>query len=120
MDIRRFIHSFKYALAGIKQVMDEQNFRFDLMVAFIVIILGVFTGLTKTEWMILIILIGLMMSLEMINTAIEQVVDLATQDIHPLAKAAKDIAAGAVLVFACVSVIIGILIFLPKWMDFLL
>ncbi len=119
MDIRGFFRSFKYALEGLKQVMEQQNFRFDLMMAFIVIVAGVFTGISRIEWMVLVIVMGLMLSLEMMNTAIEKVVDLASQEIHPLAKAAKDIAAGAVLVFACVSVIIGILIFLPKWFNFL-
>lgn len=117
MDVRRFFRSFKYAIEGLKQVMAEQNFRFDLMVAGIVIIAGVFTGISQMEWIILIIVMALMLSLEMMNTAIEKVVDLASPDIHPLAKAAKDLAAGAVLVFACASVIIGILIFLPKWIN---
>jgi len=117
MDARKFFRSFKYAIAGIKQVMAEQNFRFDLMVAFVVIVAGAFTGLSKIEWIILVIIIALMLALEMLNTAIEHVVDLASPDIHPLAKAAKDIAAGAVLVFAIASVIIGILIFLPKWLN---
>ncbi len=117
MDMRKFFRSFKYAIEGIQQAMDEQNFRFDLMFAFIVIIAGVFTDISKTEWIILIIVIALALSLEMINTAIERVVDLASPDQHPLAKAAKDIAAGAVLVFACASVIIGLLIFLPKWIN---
>jgi undecaprenol kinase len=56
-----------------------------------------------------------MIALELVNSAIERVVDLASPDIHPLAKEAKDIAAGAVLVFAAASAIIGLLIFLPKW-----
>ncbi|MGG0657545.1 diacylglycerol kinase family protein [Rummeliibacillus pycnus] len=117
MDVRKFFRSFKYAIEGIRQVMAEQNFRFDLMVAFIVIVAGAFTGLSKIEWMILVMVITIMLSLEMINTAIERVVDLASPEKHPLAKAAKDISAGAVFVFACASVIIGILIFLPKWIN---
>ena len=51
----------------------------------------------------------------MINSAIESVVDLASPEIHPLAKKAKDIAAGAVLIFAITSVVIGLIIFVPKW-----
>ncbi len=117
MIVRKFLHSFKYAIEGIKQVMVEQNFRFDLMMVFIVVVAGVFTGLSQLEWIILIVVMAIMLSLEMMNTAIERVVDLASPGIHPLAKAAKDIAAGAVLVFACASVIIGILIFIPKWIN---
>lgn len=59
-----------------------------------------------------------MLSLELLNTAIERVVDLATEEYHPLAKQAKDIAAGAVLVYAIVSVIIGGVILLPKILIF--
>lgn len=117
MDTRKFFRSFKYAFKGLKQAMAEQNFRFDLMMAFIVIVAGAFTRLTKIEWIVLLIVMALMLSLEMINTAIERVVDLASPEIHPLAKAAKDIAAGAVLVFAIASAIIGLLIFLPKWLN---
>jgi len=84
--------------------------------AVIVILAGYFTGLSRTEWYIVLLLIALMFALEMINTAIERVVDLASPNFHPLAKQAKDIAAGAVLVFALFSAIIGLLIFLPKWL----
>ena len=58
--------------------------------------------------------IGLVISCELINTAIEAVVDLVTEDYHPLAKVAKDTAAAAVFVFAIVAVIVGLIIFLPK------
>nr|WP_235732322.1 diacylglycerol kinase family protein [Mycoplasmopsis anatis] len=74
-------------------------------------------GLTLSsiiEWMIIFLLIGGMFSLELLNTAIEHTVDLITDKHHPLAKAAKDAAAGAVCVFAVISCIIGLLIFLPK------
>ncbi|EEM82035.1 Undecaprenol kinase [Bacillus thuringiensis serovar huazhongensis BGSC 4BD1] len=63
--------------------------------------------------MILLIVIGIVMSLEMVNTAVEKTVDLATADIHPFAKIAKDVAAGAVLLFTIIAVIIGAIIFLP-------
>ena len=72
-------------------------------------------GFTLIELMVVIVLIGGMLALEMFNSAIERVVDLATSELHPLAKQAKDMAAGAVLVFAVASAIIGLLIFLPKW-----
>ncbi|WP_235732317.1 diacylglycerol kinase family protein, partial [Mycoplasmopsis anatis] len=74
-------------------------------------------GLTLSsiiEWMIIFLLIGGMFSLELLNTAIEHTVDLITDKHHPLAKAAKDAAAGAVCVFAVISCIIGLLIFLTK------
>lgn len=116
MRIKKFIRSFGYAFQGIFTAAKEQNFLFHILSAIIVIIAGYFSKLSMIEWFIVIILIALMWSLEMMNTAIERVVDLASPDIHPLAKQAKDIAAGAVLIFAIASSIIGLLIFLPKWL----
>ncbi len=115
MNVRKLIQSFGYAFHGIFSSMKEQNMRIHILSAFIVVTAGLLTGLSYSEWLIIIITISLVIGAEMINTAIENVVDLATPDIHPLAKQAKDIAAGAVLVFALTSVIIGLLIFLPKW-----
>ena len=68
--------------------------------AIIVVVAGVLTGLSMVEWFIVIILIGGMLALEMLNSAIERVVDLHTTEHHPLAKQAKDLAAGAVLIYA--------------------
>ncbi|KGR74535.1 diacylglycerol kinase family protein [Ureibacillus sinduriensis] len=115
MDAHKLLKSFGYAFYGIWTAFNEQNMRIHMISALIVIIAGVFTGLTNIEWMIIILVITLVIGAEMINTAIESVVNLASPDIHPLAKQAKDVAAGAVLVFALASVIIGLLIFLPKW-----
>lgn len=115
MDIHKFIKSFSYAIQGIVTAMSEQNLRFHLLSTVTVVIAGLLTGLSITEWIIIILVITLVMGAEMFNTAIERVVDLVSPNYHPLAKQAKDIAAASVLVFAACSVIIGILIFLPKW-----
>ncbi|MEG0259798.1 MAG: diacylglycerol kinase family protein [Lysinibacillus sp.] len=115
MDLRKFIRSFGYAFEGVLTSFKEQNFRSHVLSAVIVFVAGYFSDLSRIEWMIVLLLIALMWALEMVNTAIERVVDLASPEIHPLAKQAKDIAAGAVLVFAGASAIIGLLIFLPKW-----
>lgn len=116
MKTSRFFRSFKYAAEGIREaVKREQNMRLHVLAALAVVIAGLVTGLSYLEWMLVIILIGGMMALEMMNTAIERVVDLVTPELHPLAKQAKDMAAGAVLVFAVASAIIGVLLFLPKW-----
>lgn len=115
MDVRKLIRSFGYASCGIIMACKEQNFKSHLLSAGIVIIAGYLTGLSRIEWFVVLLLIALMFALEMMNTAIERVVDLASPDLHPLAKQAKDIAAGAVLVFAVFSAIIGLLIFVPKW-----
>ncbi|WP_446936121.1 diacylglycerol kinase family protein [Lysinibacillus fusiformis] len=116
MDLRKYLRSFGYAFEGIITASKEPNLRSHIVSAVIVILAGYFTGLSRTEWYIVLLLIALMFALEMINTAIERVVDLASPNLHPLAKQAKDIAAGAVLVFALFSAIIGLLIFLPKWL----
>ncbi|MEA0554957.1 diacylglycerol kinase family protein [Lysinibacillus irui] len=115
MDWRKYLRSFGYAIEGILTASKEQNFKSHVVSAIIVMLAGYLTGLSRIEWYIVLLLIALMFALEMINTAIERVVDLASPEIHPLAKQAKDIAAGAVLVFALFSAIIGLLIFLPKW-----
>ncbi|MDM5234457.1 diacylglycerol kinase family protein [Lysinibacillus pakistanensis] len=115
MNVRKYVRSFGYAFTGIKTACVEQNFKSHLLSAGAVLIAGYFTGLSRMEWYIVLLLIALMFALEMVNTAIERVVDLASPNIHPLAKQAKDLAAGAVLVFAIFSAIIGLLIFMPKW-----
>ena len=115
MNASKLFKSFTYAFEGIRTALKQQNMKIHGICAIAVIIVGLITGLSSIEWSILLIVIAAVMSLEMVNTAIEAVVDLASPAIHPLAKVAKDVAAGAVLVFAVASVIIGGLIFLPKW-----
>ena len=115
MNVYRLFKSFGYAYNGIRSALSEQNMRIHFISAITVIIAGLLTGLAINEWLIIILVITLVIGAEMINSAIESVVDLSSPEIHPLAKQAKDIAAGAVLVFAIASVIIGLLIFLPKW-----
>ncbi|MEH7124099.1 diacylglycerol kinase family protein [Bacillus sp. JJ1532] len=111
----RLLHSFGYAMSGIKKAFkQEKNLNIHLFVSIIVILMGLLLSISILEWLIILLAIGGMLSLEMINSSIERVVDLVTEDYHPLAKAAKDMAAGAVLIFAIISVIIGLIIFLPK------
>jgi len=80
----------------------------------LVVICGFVFSISLIEWMFCLLCIGMVMGAEMMNTAIENVVDLASPDHHPLAGKAKDIAAGGVLICAIISVIIGLLIFVPK------
>lgn len=114
-----FYKSVKYALEGIGIcIKKERNFRIHLVMMMAVIICGIFFGINKIEWMICLILFALVISLEMVNTSIEAIVDLYTPQFHPLAKIAKDTAAGAVLVSAIFSAIIGLMIFVPKLLLF--
>jgi undecaprenol kinase len=116
--MRKFIQSFGYAWNGIRHgIGAEQNAKLHLVSAIIVIVAGFMTGLSQSEWFIVIILICGMLALELMNSAVERVVDLLTTERHPLAKQAKDLAAGAVLVYAIGSAIIGLILFIPKWFN---
>lgn len=107
--------SFGYAFQGIWTVIrGERNMKIHCFATVCVIIAGILLHISKMEWFICLILFGLVMSLEMINTSIESVVDLVTKERKPLAKKAKDTAAGAVLVCAIAAAIIGLIIFIPK------
>ncbi len=113
--IKKFLNSFTYPIKGLKYAYkNEQNLVVDVGVALLVIIFGFIFRVSTMEWAILVLTIGLVISCELINTAIEAVVDLVTEDYHPLAKVAKDTSAAAVFIFAIVAVIVGIIIFLPK------
>ena len=115
MESKKFhVLSFKYALNGILDALKEEpNFKFHFLAGFLVILLSFFLNISKTDWIIIIILIGFVIAVELTNTAIEAVVDHIVQSEHPGAKLAKDISAGAVLVAAVTSVVVGALIFLP-------
>jgi diacylglycerol kinase (ATP) len=118
--MRKRIRSFGYAGRGIRIVFgSEANMKIHITIAVLVIICGFVFSISLTEWMFCLLCIGLVFGAEMMNTAIENVVDLASPKLHPLAGRAKDIAAGAVLICAIISVIIGLLIFVPKGWIFL-
>ncbi|WP_099361952.1 diacylglycerol kinase family protein [Fredinandcohnia onubensis] len=110
----RLINSFSYALQGLREAFfSERNLQIHFFFSVIVIFCGFLFHITKVEWLIILLLFGGMFAIEMLNTAIEKVVDLVTGEYHPLAKKAKDIAAGAVLIYAIISIIVGLIIFLP-------
>ena len=111
---KRLKNSFKYALEGLVFAFKyEQNIIVHTLATIVVIILGVFFKISYLEWLILFLIIGLVIATELINTSIEATIDLVTKETHPLAKIAKDTAA-AVMVFAIIAVILGLMIFIPK------
>lgn len=113
-----FFVSFGHAMDGISYVVShERNFIIELVFAVLVTIASFILKVSLIEWCILVLVIGIILALEMINTAIERCVDLVTKDYRELAKIAKDVSAGAVLVMSMFSVILGILIFLPKIIE---
>lgn len=119
-ETKSLINSFKFAFRGIyKSFAFERNMKIHYFMMILVIIMGLFFKITKMEWIICIILFGLVISAEMVNTAIESVVDLVTKEEKPLAGLAKDVAAGAVLVLALISLIVGLIIFMPYITEFI-
>lgn len=109
---KSFFKSFKYAFEGIVAcVENERNLRFHLCAAFYVLIFMQFYDLTVTQKSVVILLIALIISLELVNTSVEKVVDLASPEQNKLAKLAKDASAAAVLVSAIVAVAIAIIYF---------
>lgn len=116
----KFFESVGHALDGIQYITGhERNFKIEILSAIAVTIASFFLKVSLLEWCILVLVIGMVLALEMINTAIERCVDLVTKDYKELAKIAKDVSAGSVLVMSMFSIIIGIIIFLPKIMLFL-
>ncbi len=107
-------HSFRYAFAGIWHTLKTQrNAKIHTAITVAVLLLGVWLRLPAPDWAVLALTIGVVFAAEIINTAIEAVVDLVAPEFHPLAKIAKDAAAGSVLVLAIAAVVVGLLILLP-------
>ena len=109
------ISSFKCAICGIVTALKrERNLKIHFVFMVLVIIAGILLKISKGEWFVCLILFALVIASELINTAIEQMVDLAMPEKNEKAKYAKDASAGAVLFCAIISAIIGLIIFIPK------
>lgn len=115
MKIKNLIDSFNYAVTGILMAMKtEKNLRIHYLMSIAVIIFSLFFDFSRLEFMILLFAISLVIVTEMINTAIEKTIDIITKKYHPLAKIAKDISAGAVLISAINAVVVGYLLFFDR------
>ena len=107
--------SIGYALEGIKfSFIEGRNFKIQIGFAILASLLGFVLKISNAEWLAIILIIAIVLILELVNTAIETVVDMVSLKFHPLAKITKDCAAGAVLIASIASIFIGIIIFLPK------
>ena len=116
----KFSKSVGHAIDGIEYTINkERNIKLEILAAIIVSVAGFILKITLTEWLVMLLVISMVLSLELINTAIERCVDLVTKDYHDLAKVAKDASAGAVFMMSLFSIIIGIVIFLPKIINLL-
>ncbi|MGX8178818.1 diacylglycerol kinase [Exiguobacterium artemiae] len=112
--MKRWWLPFVHAMNGIRQaIKEERHMKVHAVIGLMVLVAAFYLPLTSVERAVLCLTIGVVLSAEMFNTAFERTVDLVTQEWHPLAKAVKDIASGAVLVLALTSIVIALCIFVP-------
>ena len=115
MKSKDYFSSFRNAVSGFFTAFkSEKNLRIHLIIGTSVVFLGLLLRIKIHEWIYLVIIISLVFISELFNTAIENTVDFISRDNDPLARKIKDISAAAVLIAAITSIILGILIFLPK------
>ncbi len=113
-----FFHSVSAALEGIVHVLkQERSMRLHFLIGFLVVIMGIYLGLSSVEFMILCLAVSFVLVSEMVNTAIEHFVDIMREEFHPVAKIVKDIAAAAVFVSAVNATIVGYFLII-KQLDF--
>ncbi|WP_214741229.1 MULTISPECIES: diacylglycerol kinase family protein [unclassified Exiguobacterium] len=111
---------FRVACVGLfHAIRTERNMRLHLISALLVFVFAIWLQTTRIENVILLIWVVAIISLEMMNTAIERTVDLVTKDVHPLAKQAKDVAAGSVLVASAGAAVTALIIFGPRLWNML-
>ena len=117
--IRKRIKSFQYAFRGLFILFQkEHNARIHLIAAIITITLGMLFDIRACEWAVIIFAIVLVIGAELFNSALEQLADAVTKDLHPAIRNAKDMAAGAVLILALGAVVIGLIVFIPYFIKF--
>ncbi len=117
---KKLVNSFKYAFNGFKLTFkNEQNMVIHIIVATIVTICGFIFKISLIEWCICLSLFALVIGAELMNTALENTVDLISKERSMNAKVAKDTSAAFVLTFAILSIIIGLIIFVPKFLEVL-
>ena len=114
----RFIKSIKYSLDGLFYAYRyEQSLWIHGFAVLLAVILGIIFQIKLSEWAIIFIALGIILALELINTAIEAAVDLTTTEIHPLAKVAKDCGSAASFVMSIVSIVISLFVFGPYFLE---
>jgi diacylglycerol kinase len=110
-----FSKSFYYAFEGIKTAFKEEpNFKIHTGIAILTLLLAAFLGFSTTEWLLLLFTISFVLVVELINTSLEDILNLVNPETHPLVKKAKDVMAAAVLLSVVISVIVGVALILPK------
>jgi undecaprenol kinase len=116
--VKRFLRSLKCASRGLVSVYKtEQNFRFQILISIVVLIAMLGFGVTRKEAVLLILMIAFVLVMEIINSVFEKISDMMKPRIHVYAKLIKDIMSGAVLITALVSLAIGLIIFIPYFIN---
>jgi diacylglycerol kinase (ATP) len=111
----KIINSFSYAFSGLKELLSTQcNARIHLLCTILVVLLAVILKISSIEWCLLLLAIALVWTTEALNTSLEFLCNIVSPDFHPTVKKCKDIAAAAVLITAFISLIVGLLIFIPR------
>ena len=112
--IKRLFKSFKYALRGfIKTLKEEQNLKVQSIAGLLVLIMAWYFNVSRIEWVLLILVIGLVVLMEIANSAVERIADVLKPRINTYVKEIKDITAAAVLLSSIIAVIVGLIIFWP-------
>jgi diacylglycerol kinase len=115
---RNRLASFSYAIAGLLHVLRySKNMRIQLLATLVVVAVGLWVRISNVEWAILVLVMALNMFAETVNAAIEAAVNLASPEIHPMARVAKDVAAGSVLMLTAAAIIIGFLLLWPPFWE---
>ena len=118
--IMRFFKSFGYSFEGLKYAyINEQSMTIHMFTSVIVVLMGFLFKITTTEWILAFVVIGVVMGTELLNTAIEAVVDLVSPEKHYLAKIAKDTASAAVFVYSMIALVTGLMVFMPYIINIL-
>ena len=118
--LTRFIRSFSFSISGLKYAYKYEQSMFVHVIATIcVITANIIFKVQPIEWLITVLAIGMVLAAELINTAIEAIVDMVTLEFHPLAKIAKDCGSAATFVLAVMAAIIGVVVYLPHVLEIL-
>ncbi len=116
MLMRSWWKSLRHAARGIIFTFrHERNFQIECGAAFLAVFLGFLSHFSLLDWVILLIIIGWVLTFEMMNTVAERILDIIKPNVHPYVRVVKDMAAGMVLVTSFLALLIGILLFLPHW-----
>lgn len=118
INVRKVLRSFRFAGEGIAALFRyENNARVHLLIATAVVIAGLWLGLSRVEWAVILTQIGLVWAAEAFNTAIEKLCDFVSPGLHPQIKAIKDLSSGAVLILAIIAVSTGVLVLGARFLE---